>query len=51
MVKIFVEGAIDTPIFTQMGSSPFRVLPSAHVVGVVSAAAVFLYWRQFEGDQ
>ncbi|MEN6317749.1 MAG: rhombosortase [Syntrophaceae bacterium] len=51
IVKIFVEGAIDTPIFAQIGNSPFRVLPSAHAVGVVSAAAVFLYWRQFEGDQ
>jgi hypothetical protein len=50
IVKIFVEGAIDTPIFTQIGSTPFRVLPSAHAVGVVSAAVVFFYLRQFEGD-
>lgn len=51
IAKIFVEGAVDTPLFTRIGSTPFRVLPSAHAVGVASAVAVFFYWRQFEGDR
>lgn len=42
IVKIFVEGFIDVPIFAQPASVPFKVLPSAHAVGVAAAAVVFV---------
>jgi len=44
--KIFIEGGIDAPIFAQSASRPFRVLPSAHAVGVAAAAAIFVSERR-----
>jgi hypothetical protein len=37
VVKILVECIIDAPIFARSGSLPFRVLPSAHIVGIAAA--------------
>ncbi len=41
-VKILVEAGIEAPIFAQASSTAFRVLPSAHAVGVAAAAVVFV---------
>lgn len=47
-VKIVVEGASYEPIFARPAGMPFRVLPSAHAVGLAAAAAVFVCWRRVE---
>lgn len=50
IMKIFVETAIDSPIFAQSVSVPFRVLPSAHIVGVVAAVVTFFSDRRKMGQ-
>jgi rhomboid family GlyGly-CTERM serine protease len=45
IVKIFVEGIIDAPIFAQSDTVPFRVLPSAHTIGIAGAVVVFVSER------
>jgi rhomboid family GlyGly-CTERM serine protease len=46
-LKIIVETATDTPVFAQVGSISYRVLPSAHLLGFIGAvAAIILYWRE-----
>jgi len=37
--KIIVETAMGVPIFAQAESIPFRVLPSAHLIGIIGACA------------
>jgi len=37
LVQIDVEGFVDSPLFALPDDTPFRVLPSAHVVGVAAA--------------
>jgi hypothetical protein len=45
VVKILIEAIIDAPIFAQPSSVAFRVLPSAHIIGVAAAAAALLSER------
>jgi len=36
-MKIAIEARMGSPIFAQIGKTPFRVLPSAHVLGYLGA--------------
>lgn len=36
-IKIIIEASIGTPLFAKAGKIPFRVLPSAHIIGYCAA--------------
>lgn len=42
-IKIFVEAAMNEPIFARTDSIPFRVLPSVHIVGYLGALAAIMW--------
>lgn len=46
LVKICAEGVIDAPIFAKPAGLPFRVLPSAHLIGVAAAVVALVSDRR-----
>lgn len=43
IVKIVVELTIENPIFAQIADTPYRVLPSAHILGFLCAFATVIW--------
>lgn len=61
-MKILVETTTATPLFAQAGTTPFRVLPAVHLIGLGAALAtriaarpvrneMFSFWRKEKWQQ